>query len=276
MRNRLLWGLQILLAALFIFTGAMKFIMPVEMMTKGTSLTGGFIHFIGACEIVGAFGLILPWALKIKRGLTPLAALCLFVIIIGAVTVTIQTLGVAPAILPGVTGVLLIVFALARLVDLAPETFHVERSQTVQAPPDEIFALIEDFRRWDAWSPFEKLDLNVKKTFSGPERGPGAVYTWAGNSKAGEGRMEILDASPAERVKIKLDFLKPFEGHNTAEFTLAPQGNGTQVTWAMFGPQSFISKIMSTFVSMDRLLGKEFEAGLSNLKSVVETARLQG
>lgn len=270
MRNRVLWGLQILLAVLFVFAGTMKFVMPVEMMTKGTSLTGGFMHFIGTCEIVGALGLILPWALKIRRGLAPLAAACLFVIMIGAVTVTIQTLGIAPSIMPGVVGILLIVLAVSRLADLAPETFRIERSQTIEAAPDRVYSLIEDFHRWEAWSPFEKLDRNVKKTFSGADRGPGAVYQWVGNSKAGEGRMEILEAAPASKVKIKLDFLKPFEGHNTAEFTLAPRGNATTVTWAMFGPQNFMAKIMSTFVSMDRLLGKEFEAGLSNLKVVAE------
>jgi uncharacterized protein YndB with AHSA1/START domain len=272
MRNKLLWVLQALLAALFVFSGAMKFVMPVEEMTKGTSLTGGFMHFIGVCEIVGAFGLVLPWALKIKRGLTPLAALCLFIIMIGAVTVTIQTQGLAASAVPAAVGVLLVVLAATRFADLAPETFRIERSTTIEAAPDRVYTLIEDFHEWAAWSPFEKLDLNVKKTFSGSEKGRGAVYAWTGTNKAGEGRMEILEAAPASKVKIKLDFMKPFEAHNTAEFTLAPRGGRTEVTWAMYGKQNFMVKLMSIFVSMDRLMGREFEAGLSNMKSVAERA----
>jgi hypothetical protein len=111
----------------------------------------------------------------------------------------------------------------------------------------------------------------MKKTYSGAASGKGAVYEWAGNSKAGEGRMEITDTSPRSRVTIKLDFLKPFEGHNTAEFTLEPKGGSINVTWATFGPQPFVLKLMSIFISMDKLLGKEFEAGLANMKAVAES-----
>jgi hypothetical protein len=269
-KNKLLWALQVLLACLFLFAGVMKFVMPVEEMTKGTSLTGGFIHFIGIAEMVGAFGLVLPWALNIRRMLTPLAAMCLVVIMVGAVTVTIQTQGVAPAILPLVTGLLLIVLACYRFGDAAPDTFRVQRTQSIEAPPEKIYGLIQDFHRWEAWSPFEKLDLQMKKNYSGPASGAGAVYSWVGNRRAGEGRMEILETSPASRVKIKLDFLKPFEGHNTAEFTLEPKANRTDVTWAMYGPQPFMAKVMTIFFNMDSFLGREFEAGLSNMKTVAE------
>jgi hypothetical protein len=110
----------------------------------------------------------------------------------------------------------------------------------------------------------------MKKTFSGASSGKGAVYAWAGNSKAGEGRMEITDASPGSKMTIKLDFLKPFEGHNTAEFTLEPKGEFTSVTWAMFGPVPFVMKVMSTFFSMDKMLGKDFETGLTNMKAIAE------
>ena len=110
----------------------------------------------------------------------------------------------------------------------------------------------------------------MKRTFAGAESGKGAVYEWAGNSKAGQGRMEITGSVPSSKVTIKLDFLKPFEAHNTAEFTLDRQGGATNVTWATFGPQVFMAKVMSVFVSMDSLIGKDFEAGLSNMKAIAE------
>ena len=151
-----------------------------------------------------------------------------------------------------------------------PGTFLVRRARSIQAPPEKIFELINDFHRWASWSPYEKLDPTMKKTFSGASSGKGAVYAWEGNSKAGEGRMEITDTSPGSKVTIKLDFLKPFEGHNTAEFTVEPQGEFTNVTWAVFGPVPYVMKVMSIFFSMDKLLGKDFETGLANLKAIAE------
>jgi uncharacterized protein YndB with AHSA1/START domain len=151
-----------------------------------------------------------------------------------------------------------------------PGVFRVQRAKSIQAPPAKIFELINDFHRWVSWSPWEKLDPTMKKTFSGAASGKGAVYAWAGNSKAGEGRMEITDTTPGSKVTIKLDFLKPFEGHNTAEFTLEPKGEFTSVTWAMFGPVPFVMKVMSTFFSMDKMLGRDFEAGLTNMKAIAE------
>ena len=170
------------------------------------------------------------------------------------------------AIVIGVLLVALLAFAATR-----PNTFQVKRSQTVQAPPDRIFALIADYRKWADWSPYEKLDPTMKKTFSGAPSGKGAVYNWAGNSKAGEGRMEIIDAVSPRLIKIKLDFLKPFVGHNTAEFTLDAKGGSTDVTWAMYGPQAFPFKVMSIFFSMDKMLGKDFATGLTNLKAIAES-----
>ena len=151
-----------------------------------------------------------------------------------------------------------------------PGVFRVQRAKSIQAPPAKIFELINDFHRWASWSPWEKLDPTMKKTFSGAASGKGAVYAWAGNSKAGEGRMEITDTTPGSKVRIKLDFLKPFDGHNTAEFTLEPKGEFTSVTWAMFGPVPFVMKVMSTFFSMDKMLGRDFEAGLTNMKAIAE------
>jgi uncharacterized protein YndB with AHSA1/START domain len=172
---------------------------------------------------------------------------------------------VAVAIVIGVLLVGLLGFAVTR-----PNTFQVKRTQSIEAPPDRIFALIEDYHQWAAWSPYEKLDPTMKKTFSGAERGRGAVYNWAGNNKAGEGRMEIVDAVSPRLVKIKLDFLKPFEGHNTAEFTVDAKGGSTEVTWAMYGPMPFMFKLMSIFFNMDKMLGKDFSEGLTNLKAIAE------
>jgi uncharacterized protein YndB with AHSA1/START domain len=151
-----------------------------------------------------------------------------------------------------------------------PNTFRVQRTQNIQATPARIFDLIEDFHNWASWSPYEKLDATMKKTLSGAAHGKGAVFTWAGNSKAGEGRMEIIDAASPTRVRIKLDFLKPFEGHHAAEFTLEAKGGSTEVTWAMHGPQPYMFKLMSIFLSMDKMIGKEFAAGLANMKAIAE------
>jgi uncharacterized protein YndB with AHSA1/START domain len=152
-----------------------------------------------------------------------------------------------------------------------PDTFRVERSTSIQAPPEKVFALLDDFHQWSAWSPWEKMDPAMQRTYSGAASGTGAVYAWAGNSKVGKGRMEIVEATPASKVAVRLDFLEPFAAHNTAEFTLAPAGDGTHVTWVMHGPNLFIGKVMSVFVSMDRMIGKDFEAGLANLKAAAET-----
>ena len=167
-----------------------------------------------------------------------------------------------------VLGVLLI--GLLAFAATRPNTFQVSRSQSIQAPPDRIYALIEDYRNWAQWSPYERLDPTMKKTFSGASKGKGAIYQWSGNSKAGEGRMEIIDAAPPGLVKIKLDFLKPFVGHNTSEFRLDARSGVTNVTWAMYGPQAFAFKLMSIFCSMDKMLGKDFETGLGNLKAIAE------
>ena len=151
-----------------------------------------------------------------------------------------------------------------------PDNFRVQRATTIKAPPEKIFPLIADLHSWGSWSPWEKMDPAMKRTYSGPASGKGAAYAWEGNSKVGEGRMEITEASPPSKVSIKLDFLKPLEGHNTAEFTLEPKGESTNVTWAMYGPSAYIAKVMGVFVSMDSMIGKDFEAGLANLKAAAE------
>ncbi|HMH19269.1 MAG TPA: SRPBCC family protein [Burkholderiales bacterium] len=152
-----------------------------------------------------------------------------------------------------------------------PDTFSVERSTSIKAPPEKIFPLLNDFRRWDAWSPWEKKDPAMKRTYSAQTSGKGAEYAWEGNKDVGQGRMEIAESAPPSRVAIKLDFLKPFETHNRVEFTLEPKGDSTSVTWAMQGPAPYVSKLMQVFVSMDKLIGKDFETGLANLKAAAET-----
>ena len=151
-----------------------------------------------------------------------------------------------------------------------PDTFRVERAVSIKAPPEKIFPLINDFHKWAGWSPWEKLDPAMKRTHSGAAEGKGAAYAWEGNSKVGEGRMEILESSPPSKIVIKLDFIKPIEGHNTAEYTLVAKGDTTEVTWVMHGPSPFISKVMHVFVSMDSLIGKDFEAGLADMKALAE------
>ena len=168
---------------------------------------------------------------------------------------------------------IVVVVAIAAILVYAatrPDNFRVQRSTSIKAPPEKIFALINDFHRWDSWSPWEKMDPAMKRTYSGTVSGKGATYAWEGNSKVGEGRMEIADASPPSKVTIKLDFLKPIEAHNTAEFTLVPSGDSTNVTWAMYGPSAYVAKVIHVFVSMDKMVGNDFETGLANMKAVAE------
>jgi carbon monoxide dehydrogenase subunit G len=168
---------------------------------------------------------------------------------------------------------LVVVLAIAVLLVFAatrPDTFRVERTARIDAPAEKIFPLIDDFHRWGAWSPYEKLDPGMKRSFGGAASGKGASYAWQGNGQAGAGRMEIVESAPSSKVAIQLDFIEPFEGHNMAEFTLQPQGSATQVTWAMHGPSPYVARLMGIFFNMDRMIGKDFEAGLANLKAATE------
>jgi hypothetical protein len=151
-----------------------------------------------------------------------------------------------------------------------PDEFRVERSISINAPADKIFPLMNDLRAFSIWSPYEKLDPAMKRSYSGPASGVGAVYEWEGNKNVGHGRMEITHATPPTSVLIQLDFFSPFEAHNTAAFTLKPEGDSTTVTWAMFGPAPYMSKVMSLFFSMDSMVGTQFEEGLTNLKQLAE------
>ena len=156
------------------------------------------------------------------------------------------------------------------LASVKPATFRVERTAVVKAPPERVFPLIGNFHRWTGWSPWENRDPAMKRTYGGAESGEGAVYAWDGNKNVGSGRMEILEATSPSKIVIKLDFFKPFEGHNTAEFTVLSQGSATEVNWAMYGPAPFMHRVMQVFMNLDRMIGKDFEAGLANLKKAVE------
>jgi hypothetical protein len=151
-----------------------------------------------------------------------------------------------------------------------PNEFNVARTARIRATPERIYPHIADFHRWGAWSPWERMDPAMRKSYSGAPSGTGSVYEWQGNSKVGMGRMEITQTTPPTGATVKLDFLKPFEAHNTATFTLTPAGDGTDVTWKMFGPSPFVTKVMGVFMNMDNLVGKDFERGLASLKSVAE------
>jgi hypothetical protein len=167
--------------------------------------------------------------------------------------------------------VLAIVLAVALIMAAAkPDKFSIERTTIVNAPPESIFPLIDDFHQWVAWSPYENRDPAMKRDYSGFARGKGAVYNWEGNNKVGSGRMEILESSAPAKIIIKLDFFKPFEGHNVAEFTMLPQGKATVVGWRMHGPLPFMGKVMHLFMNMDNMIGKDFESGLANLKRFAE------
>jgi len=163
--------------------------------------------------------------------------------------------------------------AIAAILILAatkPDTFRIERRAVINAPAERIFSVLSDFHQWGGWSPWETKDPDMKRNFSGAERGRGAVYGWEGDKNVGTGRMEILEANAPSKLAIKLDFFKPFEAHNTAEFTMLPQGNATNVHWVMHGPATFMSKVMGVFMNFDKMVGKDFEAGLANLKKLTE------
>ena len=163
--------------------------------------------------------------------------------------------------------ILLLIMALAAT---RPDSFRVERSISIKAPPEKIAPLIADFHNWQSWSPWENLDPNMQRTFSGAASGKGAVYEWQGNSDVGRGRMEVTEHTPPTRTVIALQFMEPIASTNITTFALTPQGLDTRLTWSMTGPMPFVSKVMSVFMSMDTLIGRDFEKGLAKLKTVAE------
>lgn len=158
------------------------------------------------------------------------------------------------------------------IVSRRPADFQVTRSALMAAPASIVFEQVNNLKKWDAWSPWAKLDPNANNVFQGPEAGVGAVMRWAGNSKVGEGSMTIVASQPSELIRFKLAFLKPFKATNSAEFTFQTEGEQTLVTWRMSGTNNFIGKVMGLFMNCDAMVGGQFEQGLAAIKAIVEAA----
>jgi uncharacterized protein YndB with AHSA1/START domain len=166
--------------------------------------------------------------------------------------------------------VIILIAAVLIIAASRPDTFTIQRSRTIQAPPEKIFALIDDFYNWNQWAPQDREDSTMKRTFSGPESGTGAVSEWKSSGSAGSGKMMIAESTAPRKISVKVDFARPFEAHNVNEFTLERSGTSTTVTWSMQGTNLFIMKLMGVAVSMDRMVGKHFDSGLDNLKATAE------
>ena len=158
------------------------------------------------------------------------------------------------------------------VVAVQPSTFRVERTATMAAPAEEIFAQVNDFHRWEDWSPWLNVDPNAKTTYEGPTSGEGAIFRWAGNEEVGEGSMTITESRPHELVRIELHFLKPMEGKASCEFNLRPAGDQTAVTWSMDGKNDFTGKAVCLFMDMDQMIGGKYEEGLGRIKKIVEAS----
>jgi len=165
----------------------------------------------------------------------------------------------------------IIIIVLVGVVAVQPADFRITRSATIAAPPAAVFEQVNDFHKWNDWSPWAKLDPNAKNTFEGPAAGLGAKFAWSGNNEVGEGSMTITKSKPSERILMDLVFVKPFAGTSVAEFTFRPDGAGTAVTWSMSGRNNFIGKAVSLCMNCDKMVGGQFEKGFANLKTVVET-----
>src|ERR1700674_2051308 len=151
-----------------------------------------------------------------------------------------------------------------------PKTFRIQRSTSIDAPPESVFVLIDDLHNWARWAPQDKEDARMKRTYNGPEHGAGAVSEWTGSGGSGKGHMLMTDSLPSTRISVQVDWVKPFVARNLNDFVLEGTGTSTKVTWTMQGPNLFVMRIMGVFVNMDRTMGKHFETGLANLKAVAE------
>lgn len=169
--------------------------------------------------------------------------------------------------------VALIVIVLAIVAALQPADFRISRSATISAPPAVVFAQVNDLHKWEAWSPWAKIDPAMKRTYDGPPAGVGAVYKWVGNSEVGEGQLTITESRPNDLVGMKLEFVRPFACTNAVEFTLKPDGDKTAVTWGMTGRNNFMAKAAGLFMNMDKMVGGDFERGLANLEQVSAAAK---
>lgn len=170
-------------------------------------------------------------------------------------------------------GAAVVILAFLVVVALQPSDYSVTRSATITAPPSVIFPHVNELKKWAAWNPWEKIDPQMKLTYSGPDAGVGASYAWVGNSEVGEGKMTITGSKPNESVQLKLEFFKPMAGVSDAEFTFKPRDKQTEVTWSMTGKNNFIGKAFCLFMSMDKMIGGQFEQGLASLKSIAESGK---
>ena len=166
----------------------------------------------------------------------------------------------------------IVVVVFAGIVALRPSEFRVTRTINMRAPAPAGFAHVNDFHKWEAWNPWGKLDSMMKQTYQGAPAGTGAVYTWTGNREVGEGRMTIIESRPNDLIRINLEFFRPFAATNVAEFTFRPEGDQIAVTWSMTGKNNFIAKAIHLFMNMDNMIGAQFEQGLAQMKSIVESA----
>jgi Polyketide cyclase / dehydrase and lipid transport len=166
--------------------------------------------------------------------------------------------------------VLVLIVAVIAFIATRPTNSRIQRSAQINAPADVVFSIINDLRRWAEWSPYDKRDPNMKKTFEGPSAGPGAIYIWNGNSQVGEGRLTIVESKPGELVSMRLEFSRPFKCNNEVNFKIVPSDGGTRVSWIMDGKNNFIGKFMSLIMDMDKMVGTDFEHGLANLNTVAQ------
>ena len=171
--------------------------------------------------------------------------------------------------------ILIVIIGFCAIVAMQPADYKVTRSTTVNAPPEKVFEQVNDFHKWDAWSPWAKLDPAMKTTFSGPDSGQGASYSWVGSDQVGEGKMTIAESHPSAHIKIDLEFIKPWQAKNVTEFMFKPSGDKTDVTWTMNGSNNFAGKAFGMFMNMDRMIGGDFDRGLAQLKTVAESAPKQ-
>ena len=171
--------------------------------------------------------------------------------------------------------IIVIVLGFCAIVAMQPADYTVSRSATVNAPPEKVFEQVNDFHKWEGWSPWAKLDPAMKTTYSGPESGTGAAYAWTGNNEVGEGKMTIAESHPSQHVKINLEFIKPFQATNVTEFTFKPEGDKTTVTWTMSGHNNFVGKAFGLMMNMDKTIGGDFEKGLAQMKAAAESTPKQ-
>lgn len=168
--------------------------------------------------------------------------------------------------------ILIVVVGFCAIVAMRPNDFTITRTASVNAPPEKVFEQVNDFHKWEGWSPWAKLDPAMKTTYSGPESGPGASYSWVGNDQVGEGKMTIAESHPNQHVKIDLEFIKPWQAQNVTEFTMVPNGANTNVTWTMSGKNNFVGKAFGMVMNMDKMIGDDFDKGLAQLKAAAESA----